>query len=90
MGVTSKYEITKAEVQRLALEWQKSKHVVVMIDDIGITFAMDVANKVLRDFVLSIAEIQAAKKAAAKGEPAQTAAVVATPEVKKPSIILTD
>ena len=29
MGVTSKYEITKAEVQRLALEWQKSKHVVV-------------------------------------------------------------
>ena len=90
MGVTSKYEITRAEVDRLALEWCKAKHVVVMIDDVGRNFAKDVADKVLRDFVLSIAENRAAKKAAATGEPAQTAAVVATPEVKKPSIILTD
>jgi hypothetical protein len=87
VGATTKYEITKAEVQRLATEWQKAKHVVVMIDDIGIQFAMDVANKVLRDFVQSIAEIQAAKKAAAKGEPAPAAAPA---EVKKSSIVLTD
>lgn len=88
MGITNKYEITRAEVDRLSLEWCKAKHVVVMIDDVGRNFAMDVANKVLRDFVLSIAEIQAAKKAAAKGEPAPATAAV--PEVKKSSIVLTD
>jgi len=88
MGATTKYEITKAEVQRLASEWQKAKHVVVMLDDVAIQFATAVANKVLRDFVLSIAEIQAAKKAAAKGEPAPTTAPA--PEEKKSSIVLTD
>lgn len=87
MSQTSKYEITRAEVDRLALEWCKAKHVVVMIDDVSRNFAMDVANKVLRDFVLSIAEIQAAKKAA-KGEPARAANVV--PEVPKSSLVLTD
>jgi hypothetical protein len=87
MSQTSKYEIARAEVDRLALEWCKAKHVVVMIDDVSRNFAMDVANKVLRDFVLSIAEIQAAKKAA-KGEPARAANVV--PEVPKSSLVLTD
>jgi hypothetical protein len=87
MSQTSKYEIARAEVDRLALEWCKAKHVVVMLDDVSRNFAMDVANKVLRDFVLSIAEIQAAKKAA-KGEPARAANVV--PEVPKSSLVLTD
>jgi hypothetical protein len=88
MGVTTKYEITRTEVDRLALEWCKAKHVVVMLDDVARNFARDIANKVLRDFVQSIAEIQAAKKAAATGEPAPAAAPAATPT--KPSIILTD
>lgn len=88
MSATAKYEITRAEVDRLALEWCKAKHVIVMLDDTARQFAQAVANKVLRDFVLSIAEIQAAKKAAAKGEPAPAAAPA--PEVKKSSIVLTD
>jgi hypothetical protein len=83
------YKITRAEVDRLALEWCKAKHIVVMIDDVGRNFAMDVANKVLDSFIQDIAERAAAKKAAAKGEPAPAAAV-AVPEVKKPSMILTD
>jgi hypothetical protein len=78
----TEYKITKAEVARLALEWQKAKHVVVMIDDVSIQFATDVANKVLQDFVTSIAEIQAAKKAAT-GQP------VPPPQIK-PSLLLTD
>lgn len=87
MSATAKYEITRAEVDRLALEWCKAKHIVVMVDDVARQFAQAVANKVLRDFVLSIAEIQAAKKAAAKGEPAPTA----TPApAAKSSLVLTD
>lgn len=89
MGVTSKYEISSAEVDRLATAWCKSKNIIVILDDVAKQFARDIANKVLRDFVLSIAEIQAAKKAAAKGEPAPATAV-AEPEVKKSSIVLTD
>jgi hypothetical protein len=53
-----------------------------MIDDVSIQFATDVANKVLQDFVTSIAEIQAAKKAAT-GQP------VPPPQIK-PSLLLTD
>jgi hypothetical protein len=86
MSVTN-YKITRAEVDHLATEWCKAKHVVVMLDDVSKNFAMDVANKVLQSFIQDIAERAAAKKAA-KGEPAQAA--VAAPEVKKPSIILTD
>jgi hypothetical protein len=89
MGAVTKYQITRAEVDRLALEWCKAKHIVVMIDDVGRNFAMDVANKVLNSFIQDIAERAAAKKAAAKGEPAPAAAV-AEPEVKKSSIVLTD
>lgn len=84
----TQYKITRAEVDILATEWQKAKHVVVILDDVSKNFAMDVANKVLQSFIQDIAERAAAKKAAAKGEPAQAA--VAAPEVKKPSIILTD
>jgi hypothetical protein len=89
MSAIRRYEITRAEVDRLALEWCKAKHIVVMIDDVGRNFAMDVANKALNSFVQEIAENAARKKAAAKGEPAPAAAV-AEPEVKKSSIVLTD
>ena len=87
MGIT-KYEITRAEVDRLATQWCRSKNIVVILDDIAKQFACDVSNKVLRDFVLSIAESQAAKKAAVKGEPAPTTAPA--PETKKSSLVLTD
>jgi hypothetical protein len=82
--MAAQYKITKAEVQRLSVEWQKAKHVVVMIDDVSIQFATDVANKVLQDFVQSIAEIQAAKNRAVSTGP------VPPPEVKKSSLVLTD
>lgn len=86
MGV--QYKITRAEVDSLATQWCQAKHIVVMLDDVAKNFAMDVANKVLQSFIQDIADRAAAKKAAAKGEPAPAAA--AAPEVKKPSIILTD
>ena len=82
--MSAQYNITKDEVKRLSAEWQKSKHIVVILDDVAIQFATDVANKVLQDFVQSIAEIQAAKKAKAVGQS------VPVPEVKKSSIVLTD
>jgi UDP-glucose 4-epimerase len=87
MGV--QYKITRAEVDSLATQWCQAKHIVVMLDDVSKNFAMDVANKVLQSFIQDIADRAAAKKAAAKGEPAQAAAAAA-PEVKKSSIILTD
>jgi len=79
------YNVTKSEVQRLASEWQKAKRIVVILDDVAIQFATDVANKVLQDFVQSIAAIQAAKKAKLAGQP-----VPPPTEVKKSSIVLTD
>ena len=84
--MSAQYNITKAEVQRLASEWQKAKHIVVILDDVAIQFGVDLANKVLQDFVQSIAEIQAAKKAKVAGQPAPTP----VSEVKKSSIVLTD
>ena len=95
MGVLTQYKITRAEVDRLALEWCKAKHVVVMLDDVSRNFAMDIANKVLESFVQSIQEIQAAKKSAAKGEPAPANLPAATAidgsgTPGKSSLVLTD
>jgi hypothetical protein len=47
----NQYKITRTEVDRLATEWCKAKHVVVMLDDVSKNFAMDVANKVLQSFI---------------------------------------
>lgn len=82
----AQFQITKAEVDRLATEWCKSKHVVVIIDDVAKSFALDLCNKVLGDFIQDMVEKQAAKKAKASGQPAPPPA----PEVKKSSIVLTD
>lgn len=78
--------IGRNELDKLATEWCKSKHVVVMIDEVSRQFALDVANLVLKNFVLSMAENVAAKKAAAAGNPLPEAAKI----VKKSSLILTD
>lgn len=76
-------QITRVEIDRLATEWCKAKHVVVMLDEVSKQFTLDVSNLVLRDFVQSMADQVAAKKAAATGTPAPT-------PVKKSSLVLTD
>jgi len=80
--------IERAEIDKLATEWCKAKHVVIMIDEVSRQFACDVANLVLKNFVDSMAEAVAARKAAAVGNPSPETAKI----VKKPtsSIILTD
>lgn len=80
--------VDRKEIDRLATEWCKSKHVVVMLDDVAKAFATDVANIVLRSYLESVLLKQAQKKAAAEGKPAP-AAVVAAP-AKKSSLVLTD
>ena len=75
--------ITRAEIDSLATQWQKAKHIVVILADVAKQFALDAANLVLKNFVEQLAEQVAAKKAAAKGE-----APVAAP--KKSSLVLTD
>ena len=77
-------KITLSEVSRLATEWCKAKHIVVILDDVAKQFATDVANKALSDFIATLREQVAAKKAAKAG-----AASVAPAPVKS-SIVLTD
>jgi len=78
--------VERKEIDMLATEWCKAKHVVVMIDEVSRQFALDAANLILKNFVLSMAEAVAARKAAAAGNPPPEAAKI----VKKSSLILTD
>jgi hypothetical protein len=55
-------QITAQEVDSLATEWCKAKHVVVMIDQVSRQFALDVANKVLRDMFMNLIAQAAAKR----------------------------
>ncbi len=79
--------IDRKEIDGLASQWQKAKHVVVMLDDVAKQFACDACNLVLKNFVQQLAEQLAAKKAAAAGE---KPAAPAAPAVAKPSLVLTD
>jgi hypothetical protein len=76
-------KIDRAEVDRLAQEWCKAKHIVVMIDDVGRQFALDVANSVLRDFVHTIAAKVAVERSVDQPE-------VPVQATSKNSIVLTD
>ena len=60
-------KIDRAEIDRLATEWCKSKHVVVILDDVAKQFATDAANLILKNFVDSCKEkAEAAVKAKLK------------------------
>ena len=72
-------QIDRKEIDKLASEWCKAKHVVVMLDDVAKQFACDCSNIVLKNYLESVLERVAAKKAA--GAPAP---------VKKSSLVLTD
>jgi hypothetical protein len=75
-------QIDRKEIDKLASEWCKAKHVVVMLDDVAKQFACDCSNIVLKNYLESVLERVAAKKAAA-GAPAPA-------PVKKSSLVLTD
>jgi len=79
--------ITRAEIDSLATQWCKAKHVVVIIDDVSKQFALDAVNLVLKNFVIQLAEQVEAKKAAAKAVANGEVPVV---PVKKSSLVLTD
>lgn len=69
--------ISREEVDRLATVWCKSKGIIVILDDVAKQFAVDVSNKALADFIKSMAESVAAKKApAAPPQPAPSRIVL--------------
>ena len=74
-------QIDRKEIDKLASEWCKAKHVVVMLDDVAKQFAYDCSNIVLKNYLESVLERVAAKKAAGAPAPAP---------VKKSSLVLTD
>ena len=77
-------KIDRAEIDRLATEWCKSKHIVVIMDDVSRQFAADVANLVLKNFV---DECKAKAEAAAKAKLKASNAIV--PEEPKSKSLVT-
>jgi len=82
-------KLEMAEIDNLAREWCKAKHIIVMLDPIAKQFAMDVANKAIREVMMDIIERAAAKKCAqATTQPG--AATPQPPQERKSSLVLTD
>jgi hypothetical protein len=78
--------VARAEVDRLATEWCKAKHVVVMLDDVAKQFATDVANLILKNYLEDVMQRVAAKKAT--GTPSAT--VAPAPMKTTSTLVLTD
>jgi hypothetical protein len=82
--------VQRAEIDRLATEWCKAKHVIVLLDDAAKTFAMDVANHVIRDVMTQIIESAAAKKRSQTKPGAVSPQPPPEAPKQKGSIVLTD
>jgi hypothetical protein len=82
--------VARAEIDRLATEWCKAKHVVVMLDDVAKQFATDVANLILKNYLEDVMQRVAAKKAAATGASVPTPDAAPAPPKAKSSLVLTD
>jgi hypothetical protein len=86
--------ISYQEVKNMSAVWSKTHNggVLLILDDVHIRFATDVANLVLKNFVAQCAEqVDAKKQAATKGGAAPAEAPTEVSKVKpKGRIILTD